>query len=332
MDAGGKYTQIPYVCNFCIIYVFSYNAQDSKSSNVTVIVLLGFSNIGNFNLMFFIFILLIYCGAVFGNLLIITLVSFRKTLHTPMYILLSQLSLADIMLSTDIAPNLLNILLYEPTSISFPGCITQLYFYGFSIGTECLLLTVMAYDRYLAICSPLHYASIITQVLCIKLLAACWLFGFSLTLLVVLDVCQLKFCGTNIIDHFFCDFDPLLKLSCSDTSVVKIKDKIINATMLIVPFLGIQASYTNIVSAILKIKSLSGRQKAFATCSSHLTVVCLFYGTLIVIYMFPKEGQSQVISKVLSMLYSVVTPFLNPLIYSLRNKVIKEAIERLYRP
>ncbi|KAM9312234.1 olfactory receptor 1500-like [Gastrophryne carolinensis] len=298
----------------------------SHSSNVTIIVFLGFRNIGKFNLPIFILILLTYFGALCGNLLIITLVSYSKTLHTPMYMLLSQLSVSDIMLSTTIAPNLLNILLYERTSISFSGCITQFYFFVFSVGNECFLLMVMAYDRYLAICYPLRYFSIMTQVHCMTLILACWLLGFSVTLLLTLGICQLQFCGPNIIDHFFCDFDPLLKLSCSDTSFVQIEDKILGIPMAVIPCVGIGASYIKIATAILRITSLSGRQKAFGTCSSHLTVVCLYYGTLIAIYMVPTEGQSQVISKALSMLYSVVTPFLNSLIYSLKNKAIKDAV------
>ncbi|KAM9311454.1 olfactory receptor 11A1-like [Gastrophryne carolinensis] len=298
-------------------------------SNVTVIVFLGFHTIGTLHPLIFITILLLYWGSLCGNLLIITLVPYSKTLHCPMYILLSQLSITDLLLSTDIAPNLLNIILHEHSFISFSDCITQFYFFALSIANECLLLMVMAYDRYLAICSPLHYASIMTQVLCVKLLSGCWLLSFSVPLLVTLGICQLQFCGPNIVDHFFCDFDPLLKLSCSDPTWVQMESTVLNIPVIVVPCLGIVASYINIVSAILRISSLSGRQRAFGTCSSHLTVVCLFYGTLMVTYMFPKEGQSQVIGKVLAVLYSVATPFLNPLIYSLRNKVIKDAIRHI---
>ncbi|KAM9312233.1 olfactory receptor 5P52-like [Gastrophryne carolinensis] len=241
----------------------------SHSSNVTIIVFLSFRNIGKFNLLIFVLILLTYFGALCGNLLIITLVSYRN---------------------------------------------------------ECFLLMVMAYDRYLAICYPLRYSSIMTQVHCMTLILTCWLLGFSVTLLLTLGICQLQFCGPNIIDHFFCDFDPLLKLSCSDTSFVQIEDKILGLPMAVIPCVGIVASYIKIATAILRITSLPGRQKAFGTCSSHLTVVCLYYGTIIAIYMVPTEGQSHVISKALSMLYSVVTPFLNSLIYSLRNNAIKDAV------
>ncbi|XP_077327813.1 olfactory receptor 1468-like [Lithobates pipiens] len=258
------------------------------------------------------------------------LVYYSKTLHSPMYFFLSQLSISDIMLTTDIAPNMLNIVLHEWTSISFSGCIGQFYVFATIEAFECYLLTVMSYDRYLAICSPLHYVSIMKQTLCIKLVLASWIFSCSVALISTLEISQLEFCGPNVIDYLFCDFNPLVELSCSNTSRFQIEVILLCFPLLILPFLVIVVSYTFIVLPILKISSFSGRLKSFSTCSSHLTVVFIFYGTLIVAYMIPKEGQSQTISKMMSLLYTVFTPFVNPFIYSLRNKDIKDSLKTLY--
>ncbi|XP_073479932.1 olfactory receptor 1468-like [Aquarana catesbeiana] len=295
-------------------------------SNITTIFLLGFHNMGKFNLLAFTTILMIYCTAICGNLLIITLVYYSKTLQSPMYFFLSQLSVSDIILITDIAPNMLNIVLHGQTSISFPGCITQLYFFVLPETFECFLLTVMSYDRYLAICYPLHYVSIMSQVLCIAFVFVAWLLSSSLTSFIIHGVCSLEFCGPNTIDHFFCDFYPLMKLSCSDTSIVRMESTLLCTAVVVLPFLLIVLSYIYIALTILKISSISGRLKSFSICSSHLTVVSIFYGTLISMYVLPNEGQSQMISKILSLLYTVFTPFINPFIYSLRNKDIKNAL------
>ncbi|XP_040197811.1 olfactory receptor 1468-like [Rana temporaria] len=300
--------------------------QIMLKSNITTISLLGFHNMGKFNLLVFTLILMIYCAAICGNLLIITLVSYSKSLHSPMYFFLSQLSVSDIILITNIAPNMLNIVLHGQTSISFPGCITQLYVFALSETFECFILTVMSYDRYLAICYPLHYVSIMSQVLCIALVFAAWLLSSSLTSFIIHGVCSLEFCGPNTIDQFFCDFYPLMKLSCSDTSIVRMESTLLCTAVIVLPFLLIVLSYIYIALTILKISSISGRLKSFSTCSSHLTVVSIFYGTLISMYVLPNEGQSQMISKILSLLYTVFTPFINPFIYSLRNKDIKNAL------
>ncbi|XP_073479955.1 olfactory receptor 1468-like [Aquarana catesbeiana] len=252
-----------------------------------------------------------------------------KTLHSPMYFFLSQLSISDIMLITDIAPNMLNIVLHERTSISYFGCITQYYVFGSTEGFECYLLTVMSYDRYLAICSPLHYVSIMKQTLCIQLVIASWLLSFSMAFISTFGVCQLEFCGPNVIDYFFCDFSPLVELSCSDTSRVQMETTLLCFPVLLLPFLVIMVSYIYIVVTLLKIPSFSGRLKSFSTCSSHLTVVFIFYGTLTAAYLIPKEGQSPMISKIMPLLYTVFTPFVNPFIYSLRNKDIKDILKKV---
>ncbi|KAM5171612.1 olfactory receptor 5P56-like [Mantella aurantiaca] len=279
---------------------------------------------GTFNVALFALLLIIYIVTICGNLLIIVLVFCSKTLHSPMYFFLTQLSITDIMLTTDISPNMLITVLHEQTSIFFSSCIVQFYFSCLSLASECFLLTVMSYDRYLAICSPLHYASIMSHAVCCKSILASWLWGCSLVLILTLSICQLQFCGPNTIDHFFCDFNALVKLSCSDASIVQIESILLSIHVIVLPFLVIVVSYTYIVLTILKISSFAGRLKSFSTCSSHLTIVSIFYGTLIAMYM--QKGQSQIITKILVMLYTVFTPFSNPFIYSLRNKDIKEAL------
>ncbi|KAM5171668.1 olfactory receptor 1468-like [Mantella aurantiaca] len=302
--------------------------QTTHKSNVTTIIFLGFSSLAVYNLLLFALVLIIYIGTICGNVLIIFLVFYSKTLHSPMYFFLSQLSVSDIMLTTDIAPNMLNILLHERTSISFLGCITQYYFFGSIEVFECYLLTVMSYDRYLAICFPLHYVSIMNPGLCIKLVVASWLLSFSLATVSIHGIGQLEFCGPNVIDYFFCDVNPLIELSCSDASRVQMDNIFLGFFVLILPFLMIVVSYTYIVLTLLKIPSFSGRLKTFSTFSSHLTVVFIFYGTLIAAYVMPREEQSRALSKIMAILYTIVTPFLNPFIYSLRNKDIKKIITK----
>ncbi|XP_073479954.1 olfactory receptor 1468-like [Aquarana catesbeiana] len=259
------------------------------------------------------------------------LVYYSKTLHSPMYFFISQLSISDIMLITDIAPNMLNIVLHETSFISFSGCITQYYVFGSIESFECYLLTVMSYDRYLAICSPLHYASVMKQSLCIEIVLACWIFSCSLASISTFAISQLEFCGPNAIDYLYCDLNPLVELSCSDTSSIQMEETLLCVPVLILPFPVIVVSYIYIVLTLLKIPSISGRQKCFSTCSAHLAVVFIFYGTLIAAYLIPKKGQSQMISKIMSLLYTVFTPFINPFIYSLRNKDIKDSLKILYR-
>ncbi|KAM5171669.1 olfactory receptor 1468-like [Mantella aurantiaca] len=279
-----------------------------------------------YNLLLFALVLILYIGTICGNVLIIFLVYYSKTLHSPMYFFLSQLSVSDIMLTTDIAPNMLNILLHEQTSISFLGCITQYYFFGSIEAFECYLLAVMSYDRYLAICSPLHYVTIMNPGLCIKLVVASWLLSFSLAIISIYGISQLEFCGPNVIDYLYCDVNPLMELSCSDTSRVQMENIFLGFLVIILPFLMIVVSYSYIVLTLLKIPSFSGRLKTFSTFSSHLTVVFIFYGTLIAAYVMPREEQSRALSKMMAILYTIVTPFLNPFIYSLRNKDIKKII------
>ncbi|XP_040197795.1 olfactory receptor 1468-like [Rana temporaria] len=288
-----------------------------------------FSNNKKFNICLFFMLLLMYFLTLGENFLIIILVSYNKSLHSPMYLFLTQLSVSDIMLTIDIVPNMLNIVLNERPSISFSGCITQLYFFGLPVGFECFLLTVMSYDRYLAICSPLHYSSIMNQAFSVKLILASWLLSCSISLIFAISICQLHFCGPNTIDHFFCDLEPLLKLSCSDVTMVQIEASIISIPDIVIPFILTVVSYMYIVVTIVKIPSFSGRLKSFSTCSSHLAVVSMYYGTLTIMYVLRNEDQSQIISRILAAMYTVLTPFLNPFIYCLKNKDIKEAYKNI---
>ncbi|XP_018415311.1 PREDICTED: olfactory receptor 11L1-like [Nanorana parkeri] len=303
--------------------------EASYKNNITVIYLLGFHDMDRFNVLLFILLLIIYCVTILGNSLIITLVSYSKNLHSPMYFFLSQLSIADIFLSSDISPVMLNIALHQRASMSFPGCITQLYFFILNEGSECFLLTMMSYDRYLAICSPLYYSSIMNHVLCIRLVVTSWTLGCFVALILTLAINQLYFCRSNMIDHFFCDFYPVMELSCSDVSMAEMEATLLCILVIVLPFFIIVISYVCIVLTILKIPSSTGKLKSFSTCSSHLTVVSIFYGTLIATYIIPNEGHTKILSKTLSLLYTVLTPLLNPFIYSLRNEDIKEALRKV---
>ncbi|XP_073511007.1 olfactory receptor 2A14-like [Phyllobates terribilis] len=245
-----------------------------------------------------------------------------------MYFFISQLSINDILLPTDIVPYMLHILLNNGGTITFNNCIFQLYVFGASEMLECLLLTVMSYDRYVAICNPLRYTSIMTGGHCMLLTVICWMFGWFLILIDIIETAKLNFCGQNIIDHLFCDIVPLIELACSDTFIVHLEIYLLSIPILIIPTTIIVVSYTYIVLAVLRISSSTGRQKAFSTCSSHLTVVSIYYGTIFIVYIVPTKGQTLSIRKILSLLYTVFTPFINPIIYSLRNADIKKAIKK----
>uniref|UniRef100_A0A6I8QLU2 Olfactory receptor n=1 Tax=Xenopus tropicalis TaxID=8364 RepID=A0A6I8QLU2_XENTR len=303
-------------------------AMNEKNQTwVSEIVLLGFQNLHNFKVPLFSLFLLIYIVTVWENVLIIVLVAFSRNLHSPMYFFLQQLALSDLLQITNIVPILLQTIIYGGTTLSLPGCITQLYFFGGSEGCEFLLLSVMAYDRYVAICIPLRYTSILNPRVCFILILMSWLLGFGIAVITANLMGALEFCDQNTIDHFFCDFYPLLELSCSDKFPLQIEAFFLFVPMVFMPFILLIVSYMCIAHAILKIVSHTGRQKAFSTCSSHLAVVSMFYGALIAIYLFPSKKQSSAVSKVLSLLYTVVIPMVNPLIYTLRNKEIQGALK-----
>ncbi|XP_073511013.1 olfactory receptor 1500-like [Phyllobates terribilis] len=291
--------------------------------------LLGFQLNQQLNDFLFCLLLMVYCGTLGGNILIITLVSTSKNLHTPMYFFISQLSISDILLPTDIVPNMLNFLLNNEGHITFICCMTQFYFFCASEAFECLLLTVMSYDRYVAICNPLRYTSIMTSDRCVILATMCWVLGFSIALIYCVTLSLLMFCRPNIIDHFFCDLVPLVELACSSTYTVELEAYIICFLVLVIPIIIVIISYIKIIVTILRFQSNVSRQKAFSTCSSHLIVVFIFYITLLSVYLFPKGGQTLNLNKFLSLLYTVFTPLINPIIYSLRNKDIKKSLQEM---
>uniref|UniRef100_A0A803JHT7 G-protein coupled receptors family 1 profile domain-containing protein n=1 Tax=Xenopus tropicalis TaxID=8364 RepID=A0A803JHT7_XENTR len=296
---------------------------------VSEIVLLGFQNLHNFKVPLFSLFLLIYILTVWENVLIIVLVAFSRNLHSPMYFFIQQLSLSDLLESSNIAPTLLQTVLSDGVTMPLVGCITQLYFVAYSVTFQSLLLAEMSYDRYVAICIPLRYTSIMSHAVCIKIILMSWIFSICSTLATANLIGTLKFCEQNKINHFFCDLDPLLQISCSDTFYVKIEATLMSIPVVVCPFILIIVSYMCIAHAILKIVSHTGRQKAFSTCSSHLAVVSMYYGALIAIYLAPSKKETKTISKVLSLFYTVVIPLVNPVIYSLRSKDIKEAFKKI---
>ncbi|XP_069818208.1 olfactory receptor 1468-like [Dendropsophus ebraccatus] len=304
-----------------------------KNDSVTIIRLLGFPGLHSFRIMFFLLILIIYFMTICGNFLVLSLVSYSKNLHCPMYFFLTQLTISDIMTSSDIVPNMLLLILNNGSSMPISQCITQFFFFGASEASECLLLTVMSYDRYLAICHPLHYCSVMNPRLCLDFILISWILSFTLSSILTANMSQLPFCQSGIIDHFFCDFEPILRLSCSDVlkNKVQVLSTILNFPIILCPFLVVLISYAYIVHTILRMQSISHRHKAFSTCGAHLAVVSMFYGTLLSIYLSPQKGNSVVLHKVLSLAYTVLTPLFNPVIYCLRNKDLKEAFKVIHK-
>ncbi|XP_040197870.1 olfactory receptor 1468-like [Rana temporaria] len=305
--------------------------MDEKNKTIiTVIQLLGFQTPQALTFFLFFLFLLMYCVTICGNLLIITLVSYSKTLHSPMYFFLSQLSVMDILLATDVFPYMLHSMLEKDSAtMSISNCIIQFYFFAVSETSECLLLTVMSYDRYVAICKPLHYTLLMSTQFCWITIITCWILSFLSGLIYTIEISKLQFCSPNVIDHFFCDLDPILKLSCSDTTIVQLESTLTGVVFACTPVIFIMVSYVYIIVTIFKIPSITGRQKVFSTCSSHLIVVSMFYGTLIFVYLIPRKGQLLNNTKFISLLYTTATPMINPIIYSLRNKDLKQVIDRI---
>ncbi|XP_053545652.1 olfactory receptor 1496-like [Bombina bombina] len=273
-------------------------------------------------------VLFMYLLAVLGNVTIVTLVSLVSQLQSPMYLFLCSLSVQDIMYVSAILPKLLAITITGDTSITFSGCITQIFLFVFCVDTEFFLLTSMAYDRYVAICIPLHYSLIMSKTVCALLITVSWFGGFLNACAYSLILSHLTFCNKKVINNFFCDLIIVLKLSCSDITYIMTLFIPLESTVLgLIPFTLIMISYIYIIATILKIRSSSGRLKTFSSCSSHLTVVVLFYGTSMSLNMKPKSENSLEIDKLLSMIYIGVVPMVNPLVYSLRNKEVLKAMK-----
>ena len=277
---------------------------------------------------FFALFLGVYLTTVLGNLLILLLIRLDPRLHTPMYFFLSHLALTDVSFSSVTVPKMLINMQTQGQSIPYAGCVTQMYFFLFFTGLDDFLLTSMAYDRYVAICHPLH-PPVMGQELCTLLVTVSWILSCANALCHTLLLTQLSFCADLSIPHFFCDLGALLKLSCSDTSLNELAIFIAGVADIILPLVCILISYGCIRATILKVPSTKGICKALSTCGSHLSVVSLYYGTIIGLYFFPSSSTSRDKITIASVMYTVVTPLLNPFIYSLRNRDMKGALERL---
>ncbi|KAM6186003.1 olfactory receptor 2B2-like [Rhynchocyon petersi] len=292
-------------------------------------ILLGFTDRPWLALPLFVVFLVSYIFTIFGNLGIIAVSRLDSKLHTPMYFFLTNLSFLDLCYTTSIVPQMLVNICSIRKVISYGGCVVQLFIFLALGSTECILLAVMSFDRFVAICRPLHYSVIMHQRLCIQLAAASWISGFSNSVLQSTLTLEMPLCGHKEVDHFFCEVPALLKLSCVDTTVNEAELFFFCVPFLLIPLTLILISYGFIARAVLRIKSAEGRRKAFGICGSHLIVVLLFYGTAIYMYMQPPSPASKDRGKMVSLFYGIITPMLNPLIYTLRNKDVKGAFKRL---
>ncbi|XP_008827501.1 olfactory receptor 502-like [Nannospalax galili] len=301
---------------------------DRNYTAVTEFILLGLTDNPVLRVILFIIILCIYLVTLSGNLSTILLIRISPQLHHPMYFFLSHLAFADIGISSSVTPKMLANFLVDRNTITYLRCGIQLGSSTLFGSTDCLILAVMAYDRFMAICSPLLYSTKMSTRVCVQLVIGAYMGGLLHASSYTYSFFSFLFCGPNIINHFFCDFPPLVELSCSDDSVCIVLTTISAGTVVVITVCVIGVSYIYILITILKMPSTEGRQKAFSTCTSHLTAVTLFYGTITFIYVMPKSSYSTDQNKLVSVFYMVVIPMLNPLIYSLRNNEIKGALKR----
>ncbi|XP_027716576.1 olfactory receptor 5B12-like [Vombatus ursinus] len=297
-------------------------------TEVNEFILIGLTDAPELQVPLFIMFSFIYLITLVGNLGIVALISSQSCLHTPMYFFLSNLSLVDFGYSSAITPKVMAELLTGEKVISYNGCATQLFFFAAFGGTESFLLASMAYDRHAAVCKPLHYTTTMTSTMCVYLASGAYLCGFLTSSIVTGHTFSLSFCRSNIVYHFFCDVPPLLVLSCSDIHLIQLVVFIVGSFTAFSPFLVIFTSYLLIFITILKIPSAIGRQKTFSTCASHLTAVSIFYGTIIFMYFQPSSSHSMDTDKMVSVFYTMIIPMLNPLVYSLRNKDVKNAFRK----
>ncbi|KAM7150519.1 olfactory receptor 10A7-like [Macrochelys suwanniensis] len=308
---------------------YTSDTAQGNHSMVTQFIFLGFSQDPVMRAILCVGFSIIYTISLMGNSVIILITMLDSALHTPMYFFLWNLSFLESCYISVTIPKMLVNFVSEERTISFTGCAIQMHFI-LSLGTaECYLLAAMAYDRYRAICSPLHYPTIMNPRACAKMATVCWLCGILMPMGKVIWIFSLPYCGPNEINHFFCDIHPVLKLACGDTSRSEVFIVLISLIITVIPFLMVLVSYACILYTILKTTSSEGRHKAFSTCSSHLTVVILFYGSACAMYLRPKSSHIADVDRVVALFYTVVTPTLNPMIYSLRNQEVKAALRRL---
>ncbi|XP_046500350.1 olfactory receptor 8K3-like [Equus quagga] len=305
-----------------------------EKHNLTVLnefVLLGITDHPELQAPLFGLFLIIYVISLVGNLGMVMLTKMDSRLQTPMYFFLRHLAFTDLGYSTTVGPKMLVNFVVDQNTISYYFCATQLAFFLVFIISELFILSAMSYDRYVAICDPLLYTVIMSQRVCHVLVAIPYLYSAFFSLLVTVKIFNLSFCGYNVIRHFYCDSLPLLSLLCSNTQVIELIILILAGFNLIFSLLIVLVSYLFILAAILRMNSAEGRHKVFSTCGSHLTVVTVFYGTLIFMYVQPKSSHSFDTDKMASIFYTLVIPMLNPLIYSLRNKDVKYAVQRMWK-
>ncbi|CAO2582680.1 Olfactory receptor 6 [Lemmus lemmus] len=310
---------------------------DMNITLVSEFILVGFPTAPWLQVILFFLFLVVYLLIIAENLVIIFTVWATGSLHKPMYYFLSSMSFLEIWYVSVTVPKMLEGFLLQRRHISFTGCMTQLYFFISLACTECVLLAAMAYDRYVAICHPLRYVAIcwplrypvmMTTGFCVQLTISSWVSGFSISMAKVYFISRVAFCGNNILNHFFCDVSPILKLACMDLSMAERVDFALAIVILVFPLSATVLSYAFIVSTILNIPSATGQRKAFSTCASHLTVVVIFYTAVIFMYVRPRAIASFNSNKLISAIYAVFTPLLNPIIYCLRNKEVKDAIRK----
>ena len=299
----------------------------ARTNNVTELIITGLFQDPEVQIACFVVFLPVYLATVVGNGLIVLTVRVSKSLRSPMYFFLSHLSLVEISYSSTVVPKFITDLLARIKTISLEGCVAQIFFFHLFGVAEIFLLTVMAYDRYVAICKPLHYTTVMSRPVCHQLAAASWLGGIIHSVVQILVTVQLPFCGPNVIDHYFCDLHPLFKLACTDTFVEGVVVLANSGLIALCSFLLLVSSYV-VILVNLRNHSAEGRRKALSTCASHVTVVILFFGPAIFFYMRPPSTFTE--DKLVAVFYTVVTPMLNPIIYTLRNAEVKIAMRRLW--
>ncbi|XP_073404473.1 olfactory receptor 6N1-like [Dendrobates tinctorius] len=306
------------------------NLQSAVFRNLTnsEFIIFGFPSLQKYPTLLFCLFLFIYLFTIIGNGSIFLLVILDRRLHTPMYFFVSNLSFLDMSYTSVTVPKMLAKFAMNLDTISFPACFAQMYIFLSLAATECLLLTVMAYDRYVAICFPLHYPTIMTRKRYLLLMVVAWSGGFFTPITLVILASNLPFCGPNVIHHYYCDHPPLLQLACTDTSFNVVVGSSFGAFILLITFTLVVVSYIKIIVTILKINSKDGRKKTFSTCASHFAVVNIFFLPLIFMYVRPKTSYSSDVDSLVALLYTVLTPMMNPVIYSFRSKDIKEVFQK----
>ncbi|KAJ7313803.1 hypothetical protein JRQ81_005514 [Phrynocephalus forsythii] len=303
--------------------------MDVNHTSMAAFVFLGISHRSDVQAFLFIVFLFMYLFILIGNTVVLVATILDRALHTPMFFFLRHLSLLDICYTSVTLPQMLVHLISERKTISFLGCAIQVFFYMFLGATVCYLLAIMAYDRYLAICHPLHYARFMTRKACLLLISGCWVIGLSISIVQTSLIFSLPFCGSDIVNHFFCDVPPVVRLHCFNPYTNDMERILIVFLVLITPLTFILISYILIIGAILRMTITDGRRKALGTCSSHLLTVVLFYGTAMFTYLRPSSVYPDPMGNLLCLTYTVAPAMLNPVIYSLRNKQVKEALRNM---